>query len=90
MSIRPIVEGPLVEVRFRDGQDVHTGDLLARIDPRPYQASLDSATAKKQQDEANLSNAKLDATRYAKLAATAYSSAQQLLTELCRRMGDGG
>ncbi len=77
VSVRPMVEGPLTEVRFREGQDVRAGDLLARIDPRPYQASLDSATAKKQQDEANLANARLDANRYAKLAATAYSSAQQ-------------
>ncbi len=77
VSIRPMVDGPLIEVKFREGQDVHAGDVLARIDPRPYQASLDSASAKKQQDEANLANARLDANRYAKLAATAYSSAQQ-------------
>ena len=77
VSVRPMIDGPLVEVKFREGQDVRAGDVLARIDPRPYQASLDAATAKKQQDEANLANAKLDAGRYAKLAATAYSSAQQ-------------
>ncbi len=77
VSVRPVVDGPLIEVRFREGQDVHTGDVLARIDPRPFQASLDLASAKKQQDEANLANAKLDANRYSKLAATAYSSAQQ-------------
>ena len=64
-------------MKFREGQDVHAGDVLARIDPRPFQASLDLAIAKKQQDEANLANAKLDANRYSKLAATAYSSAQQ-------------
>jgi len=77
VQVRPVVDGPLLEVRFREGQDVRAGDVLARIDPRPYQASLDSASAKKQQDEANLANARLDAGRYAKLAATAYSSAQQ-------------
>ncbi len=77
VQIRPQVDGPLLEVRFREGQDVAKGDVLARIDPRPFQASLDSASAKKQQDEANLANARLDAGRYAKLAATAYSSAQQ-------------
>jgi len=80
VSVRPMIEGPLTEVRFREGQDVRAGDVLARIDPRPYQASLDSATAKKQQDEANLTNARLDAGRYAKLAATAYSSGQQVDT----------
>jgi multidrug efflux system membrane fusion protein len=77
ISVRPMVEGPLVEVRFKEGQDVKAGDVLARIDPRPYQASLDAAVAKKQQDEANLANVKLDAARYAKLVASNYSSAQQ-------------
>ena len=76
-QIRAMIDGPLVEVDFTEGQNVKKGDVLARIDPRPYQASLDSAVAKKQQDQANLQNAKLDAARYAKLAATAYSSAQQ-------------
>ena len=77
VSVRAMVDGPLVEVKFREGQDVKAGDVLARIDPRPYQASLDAALAKKQQDEANLANAKLDAGRYAKLVASNYSSAQQ-------------
>ena len=77
VSIRAMVDGPLVEVRFKEGQDVKAGDVLARIDPRPLQASLDAAVAKKQQDEANLANAKLDAARYAKLVASNYSSAQQ-------------
>ena len=77
VQIRPQVDGPLLEVRFREGQDVRAGDVLARIDPRPYQAALDQAEAKKQQDQASLANAKLDAARYAKLAASAYSSAQQ-------------
>ncbi len=77
VQVRPQVDGPLIEVRFREGQDVAKGETLARIDPRPFQASLDAVTAKKQQDEATLANARLDAGRYAKLAATAYSSAQQ-------------
>ena len=77
VQVRAQVDGPLLEVRFREGQDVTRGEVLARIDPRPYQASLDGVTAKKQQDEATLANARLDAGRYAKLAATAYSSAQQ-------------
>lgn len=77
VQVRAQIDGPLLEVRFREGQDVAKGDVLARIDPRPYQASLDQASAKKQQDEATLANARLDSGRYAKLAATAYSSAQQ-------------
>ena len=77
VSVRAMVDGPLVEVRFQEGQDVKAGDVLARIDPRSYQAALDSAVAKKQQDEANLANAKLDVTRYAKLVASNYTSSQQ-------------
>ena len=80
VTVKPMVDGPLIEVRFKEGQDVHTGDVLARIDPRAYQASLDQAVAKKKQDEATLANARLDVARYAKLAATAYTSAQQFDT----------
>lgn len=75
--VRPMVDGKLVEVRFREGQDVAVGDVLAQIDARTYQASLDAALARKQQNEAQLANARLDAQRYARLAATAFTSAQQ-------------
>ena len=77
VTVRPMVEGPLVEVRFREGQDVAVGDILARIDARTYQAALDQAVARKRQDGAQLANAQLDAARYAKLAANNYTSAQQ-------------
>jgi membrane fusion protein, multidrug efflux system len=77
VTVKAMVDGPLLEVRFKEGQDVRAGDVLVRIDPRSYQATLDAAVAKKKQDEANLANARLDAARYAKLAATAYTSAQQ-------------
>jgi multidrug efflux system membrane fusion protein len=77
VTVRAMVDGPLQEVRFKEGQDVRAGDVLARIDPRIYQAALDQAVAKKKQDEATLANARLDSARYAKLAATAYASAQQ-------------
>jgi membrane fusion protein, multidrug efflux system len=77
VTIKPMVDGPLVTVNFREGQDVHNGDMLAQIDPRTYQASFDNASAKKAQDEATLANAKLDLARYQKLVATNYTSAQQ-------------
>ncbi|CAH2600005.1 multidrug efflux pump membrane fusion protein MdtA [Rhodovastum atsumiense] len=77
VTVRAMVDGPLLEVRFREGQDVRAGDVLARIDPRTYQAALDQAIAKKKQDEAQLANARLDAARYAKLASTNFISAQQ-------------
>lgn len=77
VTIKPQVDGNLIEVRFSEGQEVQVGDVLARIDPRSLQAALDQAMAKKAQDEANLANAKLDAARYAKLAVSAYTPAQQ-------------
>ena len=81
VTVRPMIDGPLSEVDFREGQDVHVGDVLARIDPRPYQATLDQAVAKKAQDEASLANARLDLVRYQKLVATAYTSAQTADTQ---------
>ena len=77
VTVKPQVDGNLIEVRFREGQDVQVGDVLARLDPRSYQAALDQVTAKKAQDEATLANARLDAARYAKLAVSAYTPAQQ-------------
>ena len=81
VTVKAMVDGPLVEVRFKEGQDVRAGDVLARIDPRTYQAALDQAVAKKAQDQANLANARVDLVRYQKLAATAYTSAQQADTQ---------
>ena len=81
VTVKPMVDGPLIEVRFKEGQEVRKGEVLARIDPRQYQAALDQADAKKRQDEATLANARLDLLRYQKLAATAYTSAQQADTQ---------
>jgi multidrug efflux system membrane fusion protein len=81
VSIKPMVDGPLMSVRFHEGEDVKAGDVLAQIDPRTYQAAFDQAVAKKAQDEANLRNAQLDLTRYDKLAKTQYTTAQQADTQ---------
>jgi multidrug efflux system membrane fusion protein len=79
VQVRTRVDGEIQQVAFREGQTVHKGDLLVQIDPRPYQAALDQAKAKKDQDTANLGNAKADQTRYAGLGA--YASRQQLETQ---------
>jgi membrane fusion protein, multidrug efflux system len=77
VTVKSMVDGPLVSVLFTEGQLVHAGDVLVRIDPRVYQAALDSATAKKSLDEASLANARLDLARYAKLVVTNYATQQQ-------------
>ena len=77
VTMKPMVDGPLIAVNFNEGQDVHKGDVLAQIDPRTYQAALDSAVAKKAQDQAQLANARLDLVRQQKLVANNYTSAQQ-------------
>ena len=67
VQVRTRVDGQIDKIAFQEGQIVKEGDLLVEIDPRPYQAALDQAKAKKVQDEANLANANLDLQRYTKL-----------------------
>src|SRR5229473_7979074 len=65
--VRTRVDGQINRIAFQEGQFVKEGDTLVEIDPRPFQAALDQATAKKAQDQANLANATLDLQRYTKL-----------------------
>src|SRR4030081_3332435 len=65
--VRTRVDGQIDKIAFREGQLVNQGDLLVQIDPRPFQAALDQAKAKKAQDAANLANANLDLQRFTKL-----------------------
>jgi multidrug efflux system membrane fusion protein len=81
VQLRPRVDGTLTAVPVQEGQEVKTGDLLAVIDPRPYQAVLDAAVAKKQQDQAQLTNAQADLARYTSLVRQDFASRQQLDTQ---------
>src|SRR5262245_58282113 len=65
--VRTRVDGQINRIAFKEGQFVKEGDTLVEIDPRPFQAALDQAKAKKAQDEANLANANLDLQRFTKL-----------------------
>jgi multidrug efflux system membrane fusion protein len=69
VTVRPQVDGRILRIEFKEGQDVARGDVLARIDPSTYQAQLDQALAKKVLDEAELANARKDLERYTKLGA---------------------
>jgi multidrug efflux system membrane fusion protein len=81
VTIHARVDGELMNVAFHEGSDVKKGDVLAQIDPRPYQAALDNALATLAKDQATLNNAKRDLTRYQDTAGKGYSSRQQLDTQ---------
>jgi membrane fusion protein, multidrug efflux system len=81
VTVHTLVDGTLTAVNFREGQDVKAGEVLARIDPRTYQAQLDQAVAKKALDEAQLANARLDLDRYTNLIKTNAATRQQLDTQ---------
>jgi membrane fusion protein, multidrug efflux system len=64
VTVRPQVDGRILSLNFKEGQDVKRGDVLAKIDPATYQAQLDQAIAKKALDQVQLDNAKRDLERY--------------------------
>jgi len=67
VTVRARVDGQLDRIAFREGQEVHRGDLLAQIDPRSYQALAEQAVAQKAHDTASLTSANKDLARYASL-----------------------
>ena len=78
VAIRAQVNGQIVSINFRQGQEVHQGDVLAKIDPAPFKATLDQAIAKKSQDEAQLIAAQKDLARFKSLALKSYETQQNV------------
>lgn len=81
VTVRTRVDGQIIHIRFIEGQDVHKGDLLAEIDPAPYQAVLDQNTAKKAQDEAQLTVAQITLKRDEQLLASKILAQQDYDTQ---------
>jgi multidrug efflux system membrane fusion protein len=78
VTIRSQVDGVLQDVRFTEGQRVKKGDVLAKIDPRLFQAALDQALARKAQDEAQLISAQKDLARYTTLGPKGFATQQSI------------
>src|SRR6266566_4844310 len=79
--VRSQIQGRIVSINFTEGQAVHAGDLLAQIDPRPYQAQVDQYTANRDRDQAQLTNAKANLNRYTPLAQKGWATPQLLDTQ---------
>lgn len=81
VPLKSRVEGAVTEINFTEGQEVHKGDLLLQIDPRPYQEALDQAKAQLAKDQALLANAQVDLERYSKLLAQNFAPEQEYATQ---------
>jgi membrane fusion protein, multidrug efflux system len=79
--VRSQITGPLVKISFRQGQTVKKGDVLAEIDPRPYQAQLDQAVANRDRDQAQLENALANLNRYVPLQSKGFATGQLVDTQ---------
>jgi len=80
-TVRSRVNGDLLAIHFTEGQQVNAGDLLAEVDPRPYQVALTQAQGQLAKDQATLANARRDLARFGKLAKTSLVSQQELDTQ---------
>jgi membrane fusion protein, multidrug efflux system len=81
VSVRAQIQGQITSINFKEGQTVRTGDLLAQIDPRPYQAQIDQLIATRDRDQAQLTNALTNLNRYLPLYQKGYATQQLLDTQ---------
>src|SRR3982074_2102096 len=79
--VRAQIQGQLNSINFTEGQTVRAGDLLAQIDPRPYQALIDQYTGSLERDQAQLTNAQANLTRYTTLGQKGWATPQLLETQ---------
>jgi multidrug efflux system membrane fusion protein len=81
VSVKSRVDGQLMKILYKESELVHEGDLLAEIDPRPYQVQLEQAEGQMNKDKATLDNARIDLARYEKLWSQKAIPQQQLATQ---------
>lgn len=79
--VRAQIQGQIISINFTEGQTVHAGDLLAQIDPRPYQALIDQYTGNLERDQAQLINAQANLARYTTLGEKGWATPQLLETQ---------
>jgi multidrug efflux system membrane fusion protein len=79
--VRAQIQGQIISINFTEGQTVHAGDLLAQIDPRPYQALIDQYTGNLERDQAQLVNAQANLTRYTTLGNKGWATPQLIETQ---------
>jgi multidrug efflux system membrane fusion protein len=90
VTIKSRVDGQLMKVLYKEGDVVHEGELLAEIDPRPYEVQLEQAEGQLMRDQATLENARVDLARYQTLLAQNAIPEQQLATQQATVKQDEG
>src|SRR6202790_310714 len=79
--VRAQIQGQIISINFTEGQTVHAGDVLAQIDPRPYQALIEQYTGNLERDQAQLKNAQANLARYSQLGDKGWATPQLVETQ---------